>query len=679
MNSLISPLLFLLASNQSAIHSQDPCDFTSSAVLRYHQVLQCYETTPFDAEDRAQQISVFSRFLEFTDLGSNYDAQVGWRRQLKKLARTKFRNDFDMNAAFRRFVLSFKNGHFNHVLPYCYGGIVFPVIPLDFGSAILHPQPDDFFEQAIGPRDRRRPRQIIYVDGTILADEYQAATGIDATQFVGQRVVSINGQNPIAFLRRFGRRHLMEDRKDSINLNEILESGAFSIRPGPSDTFPRRQSNRFVFEDEAGHRTRVNFPWIFLPSIDFGFSPFPLTSSTDEFAQACAAPNPIVFPGSDTAQTIALPTEGPWSILEDGFRVRGRGVPKAMRKRFRRKYQRGGPFVEVPDELRNVGITEIVPETNGARVVQFEDNTTAIQLRSNFVSDWREVVRQGAAYACENSENLILDVRSNGGGRGDLIEWFARYFRPNPRGPGDFYLVLRELAADPAQNELREYANLVKENGFPGPCSTRYDGDCYADPFTRLSLTDPDWYRRDTIEERRGRDIKDVTRLLSFADGILGVPPNETLPCPGRFEGPNLIALVDGLNGSAGFFAIEKLRGFATIVATGGIIGSPMATGVARGGATTSVSSFRFDQLGLADFLGVEVQNPLPSFERFVFFNIEFLGSYAPDLVNLYADTDLPPDVRINVWSNTEDTDGFVYSKVLEGVRRSYTHLKRAN
>ncbi|MEM7678950.1 MAG: hypothetical protein AAF449_23470, partial [Myxococcota bacterium] len=298
----------------------------------------------------------------------------------------------------------------------------------------------------------------------------------------------------------------------------------------------------------------------------------------------------------------------------------------------------------------------------------FKNHTTAIQLQNNFVSDWREQVRQGAAYACENSRNLIIDVRSNFGGRGDLVQWLNRYFQPDNAGPADVNLVLRELSQEPTAVELRTLATLAQDLGITPPsCVTGFERQCFVDVPGLNPLTSPNWFSDPIVSERRGRQVESMTRLLAFPDG--DVPANEVIPCPGKFEGRRLIVLANGLNASAGFFGAEPLRNVGTIVTTGGIFHRLIATGRARGGATTSSLFPRFVQDFLTGVTGVPASNPLPVFNRDIRFNYEFYGLYEGNLKDLYVEGDLLGDLHVNVWSNSRDTDGFVYGKVLRGVR----------
>ena len=642
----------------------DPCDFASRPFLEYQQVLDCYQSIPFDPSDRDNQTEVFRRFLEFSDLRGTYNRQVGWRSSLRRLRNRAFSSDYEMVDAFRSFVLDFKNGHFAYGPPFCYGLFVFPYVPIGFGSKLVPAERSDRRHERRGRR-----RQAIYVSSTILSDTYEEATGIDVTPWVGREVVSIEGEDPIEFFRAYGRNELRADANDGVNLNVILSSPRFfSVRTSPLDPFPSQPALAVVLKDDDGQRIEARLPWIFLQSFPLGQSPFPAPSSSEEFAAACAAPNPFLAPEQEALTqardaTLDNPVEGPLRRYEihDGKSV----------ERFRR-LERASASGDVRwAEGREGGIREIIPLTNGARVVEFRRNTTAIQLRETFSSDWREQVRQGASYACENSRNLIVDVRSNQGGRGDLIEWLARYFQPGTTDPADFALVFRELSRDPTTRELFTLANLAQAQGQTPPgCVTGFEPQCYADPSDRLPLSSPDWFQDPVIREVRGRRLELLTRLVSAPDGAFGIPANEFIPCPGRFQGKRLIILVNGVNASAGFFFPELVRDVSTIVSVGGILGEPLVTGRARGGATNVTVAFRRTQDALANATGVPPAFELPVFNRNVFLAIEFGGLYDDNFRDLYADAFPVADLQLPIWTNTPDTDGSVYRKVLRGVRR---------
>ena len=305
MSALIPALLLTVVPSSAG----DPCDFTTQPFLDYHQVLACYRSVPFDAADRDNQVEVLGRYLEFSDLRNNYDQQVRWRAALRRVSRRHFASDFDATAALRDVVLDFQNGHFFYRGPICYSGYVFPFIPLSFGSSLRNATPLDFYERGFS----RRAKQIIYVeDAPFFAADYQAATGIDASAFVGQRVVSIDGRDPIQAFRRFGRK-LRFDRDAGVNLNGILEFGVFSIRTSASSPFPESPAVTFVFEDRNGRRTRKVFPWVFAQSQPRGLSPFAAPSNSEEFAAGCNRPNTSFMATEQQVATVPQAATGPWS------------------------------------------------------------------------------------------------------------------------------------------------------------------------------------------------------------------------------------------------------------------------------------------------------------------------------------------------------------------------------
>ena len=314
-------------------------------------------------------------------------------------------------------------------------------------------------------------------------------------------------------------------------------------------------------------------------------------------------------------------------------------------------------------------IREIVPSNNQARVVEFEGRTTAIQLRTSFLADWREEVRQGAAFACENSENLIVDVRSNGGGFVSLAQWLARYLQPESTDNRDFSFISRELSQEPTIVELRRLTGLGQAQGvLPPQCILGFESQCFGAQENGRPFVDPDWFESSTTRERRGRRKEVMTRLLVFAEGAFSIEPDETIPCPGRFEGPNLVILVNGLNASSGFFLPEWVRDSATIVGVGGVLGEPMTTGIARGGTVSEVADLANAQSQLADATGVSATREFPRFNRAISLRIERLGAYDDNLEDLFANKAPVTDVQLPIWSNSVETDAAVYGEVLRAV-----------
>ena len=111
--------------------------------------------------------------------------------KLEAIAKAKFKTDFDFWLAMSDVLASFKDRHWSYLGPTCFEETLFAMIPLEFGSMVTTIRDDE-------------QQQIIYLRAPIpfFASEYVAATGIDVTPYTGQRVVLINGEPALQFLRR---------------------------------------------------------------------------------------------------------------------------------------------------------------------------------------------------------------------------------------------------------------------------------------------------------------------------------------------------------------------------------------------------------------------------------------------------------------------------------------------
>lgn len=132
-----------------------------------------------------------------------------------------------------------------------------------------------------------------------------------------------------------------------------------------------------------------------------------------------------------------------------------------------------------------------------------------------------------------------------------------------------------------------------------------------------------------------------------------------------------MIVLSDGTGASAGHFFPEIIRNEAIIVTMGGYLGEPLVSGIARGGAVWRMNGFEaFAEQFLARFvIGSPASDPLPILRRDVETFIEQPASYKQNLSELYVDDEPRGDIHIDVWADFEESDSFVYSKVVSAVQ----------
>ncbi|MGF1467449.1 MAG: hypothetical protein ACFCGT_15090 [Sandaracinaceae bacterium] len=684
----------------------DVCDFTRAATFSYDDVLACYRSVPWCDDpsdpvrcDRDNQVQVFRETVDqFSTVRGNYDDLNGWRARLDAIEAATFASDYDQFLAFQDLLREFRNFHWVYIGPSCYTDVVFPFIPLDFGSTWAR------------TRWWRAPEQVIYLEEPFVefADFYRDATGIDLSALEGLRVVKINGVPVLDYFRDWGERVRREDASAGINLMGALEFGTWSVRFGPLGELPEERAVDFLLETRGGRRVHKTLPWVFTTYGAVGFGGGPVPSSTQEFQDFCfdAWPPPPMAPPPppgglvDLVRTASDPRE---------LHEAARGISGPIAASFELMAQRnavdraeGGPpggrgprlrrflgYTEVPPSERNKYITEILPLTDGARVVQFGQDTTVLQLNFDFVEPWFEEVQLAGEYACANSERLIVDLRNNFGGFVGQGEWFAQYL--NPGAPfADTRFIYRDLAIEPAVNELRGVAELgrsiIGDLFFPPgapvpPCLiTPYEASCQQSPVTGELLSDPLWYTQNNVTELRGRDLETMTDTVALTDLLLFNPPPEAIPCAGKFAEEDLIVLVNGQNASMGFFAAQWLGEIGEVVVAGGYLGEAMTAGQARGGSvvdTTYFTSVQDVYVGLANDFVPELagitreglfQFALPDLNRNVLMTLEELGPYFPDGTTLTVDDPPPGDVQVAFWSNSLETDGAAYRTVVSAV-----------
>lgn len=641
----------------------DPCDFTAAFAFDRDQVLACYRSVPFCPEggagpscDRDAQVTHLRAAIEgFSDLRNIYDATGHWRAKLDAVAKADFKSDFDFWQAMGGVMASFKNPHWSYAGPACFEQTLFALIPLEFGSMMA----------AIGGKQQ----QIVYLRDpySFFTDLYLTATGIDVAPYTGQRVVTINGQPALEFLRLWARDGLHWDSDDGINLMVNLLYQGYTLRSGSFNALPESRSVTLQLETKTGMRTKVELPWAFIPFTALGF-PGPLPASTTEFRELCYAPAQQTAAASKAAPGPRVPREP--VAYDERLRQRRSWIDAlaAMRPAGSVVAATSAPpgYSEVPPELQGKGVVEVLPLRDGARTVAYGRDTVAIQLRGDFLEPWQDEFQLGARFACEQADRLIVDLRSNGGGYLRRSQWLAHYLNPSLPVIPDAVFGLRQLATSPALNELRTVSEVLVSLGYDR-CTAGYEPACFVSVTSGRTVLDPRWFANIT-REQRGNSIEALTPLVTYRSIVPFERP--VIPCPGKFTGKNLVVLLNGFNASAAFFSPELLQGVGTLVVAGGFAGEPMQVGGARGGPVVPTSVYQVDADFLHSATGIPIYQRLPDLPRPVSFRIEYDALYKPDLKRLYADTLSYGDLQVPFWSTSQETDGAAYRTVVSAVER---------
>ncbi len=666
-----------MASGVCVAHAADPCDFVSSGAssFSYRQVRQCYESVPFRAADLDNILSVVAQHRSFSDLLELHTLRrdkmlPGSPFGLAALER-RYPNDWAMHAAIQAEHRTFRSLHIVYVPPMCYWGMLDAFVPFDFGVTTRFRQPHE--------------RQIVFIEGIDLAELYQSATGIDSRDFVGMKVVSINGTPVLEYFRQYGREQIrLED--DGVELNAILNDSAYSHRRGMVfHDLPDRPFDDYVLESRGGHRIAVRMPWVFAPASvlmnDPGHSfTLPLTATTPEFVDRCLQPPPppVTATEGDFSAGGALDSLAFHGHPLSEWTHRKHHGSRAHRDEQRGAATRRAAFYEVPPDEVGKDIRQIVEPTSGAQVQQYGDDVTVLRLDHSNVS-WIDVARTGVEYACQHSKRLIVDLRRNGGGVDFATQWLHRHLFPEQTSLAASGKVMMRYRNDrpPFREFLRNAAAFdalyVPQGHRACELSLVFGAGCLVDvdAGTTMPLERPDWFEHPWfMEDRAGARVK-LTRqfVLGFTDQQQAV--FDAASCAGRFRGEDLIFLTDGVNASGGYFLPAAFEGEGIIVTMGGYVGERMPMGQAGGGMTlpvfaaTAAAQMQAQSKGLVSF-----EHSFLGFTRDVGSTMEMAGAYRKDRRRLHLEAPVESDLHLDVWSDSPGTEGYVYRRLLELVDR---------
>jgi hypothetical protein len=492
------------------------------------------------------------------------------------------------------------------------------------------------------------------------------------------KIVSINGQAPGEYFRQWGKNVLRLDENDGEHLNEILQYGAYSIRVSHThDVPPASASDTYVLESANGQQVTVEMPWLFAPRGEFGLGQWPLdmVESTEEFVAHCQwksdteiLVNGYAAGGSDIT-SIPVPAGGRRAADAEFTR-------EIMEKRDMvaelYKANGGAGYFEKPRGRRDQQLEIIVPHQDHAEVKQMGDRATFIHLDS-FVGDWKEEVIAGTDHACANSDRLVLDMRGNGGGYIDQIEWLTTHLFPDRTQPFEYSLPGRFLASSPARQELSERMADFNADYFGDPslCWWGYEAACLLDVYSGATLSDKFWMSVTGVVENRGGVPESLTQEVTFLPyDAKYAPGSDPIACPGKFRDDTLVIFSNGTGASAGHFFPEIIRDQAVMVTAGGYLGEPLVSGIARGGAVWAMNGFEAWVEQYFQFFYGPATDPLPYLVRDADSYIEQPAAYKSDLSSLYVDDFPVGDLHIDVWTNSPGSDAYVYGKVLNAVQK---------
>ena len=497
----------------------DPCDFATSAAVTfpYDQVVSCYESVPFNHDDLENVLAVIAQHRSFSDLGELYDAKTSWIANLSllddPLTLEDYPNDFAMHNAIKAEHKNQLNAHVRYVPPSCYWQMLTPFVPFDFGITTR------FLKEG--------EKQIVFIEGAPFQPAaYEQMTGIDAREFVGMKVVTVNDVPVLDYFRTFGREQLKSDDTDSVDLNGILTQAGYSVRfLATRDFIPDRGADEYLLESRNGVQFQVTMPWVFARRDLFGFPAIPLTASTGEFTDLCTTPLPSPLPAVAAASTdLIRREEGELDREKRIFVQENVSGPKVTNK----------DFFEVPPGLVGKHTEVILPLTNAALALQFKQNVTVLRFFNT--GNWIDVAREGIEYACQNSDRLIIDVRANGGGNDTVIRWLYQHLFPEEEDLVEAGKIPFRIRNDNSKmNEFffnsALFESVVVPSGFP-PCAISLGPLCMMDLETGdpLPISDLGWFLFPSFTEFRAGVPVSLSRQVGLGLNLADSFPSSTPP-----------------------------------------------------------------------------------------------------------------------------------------------------
>lgn len=689
-----APLLFF---SSSAIAMNDPCDFSSGVGFLPEQVLACYHQVPVvpgTAEHMADALLYSDDTSSLTRLYAKSGFPLFMRGDFREISdrirQSNFSGDFELEQFIQKEIFKVKNtGHVRFEINQCYSRLQ-PIIPLVISSKL--------------EKTRFGQRQILYVkDNYILPNEYEAVTGINTDDLVGQKIVSIDGVPALEAFKAYVRKNEASHSILSNRVANVMVRKTYSLLDITRDRLPSASElNRtYIFEDAQGNRTSVDLPWVFLPREtvfgpeSIGGYPATLASNTNEFIAQCSIPWNIFDYFIFAANVDALDLNALFTVMSPKIdidkpqdKIQKHALKKmqhhskhAQKKQWQMQHQHQPlPFSIIEDTTGSGGA--ILYGVLG-------DKSTVIKIESFSPDDsnlFLSALINGIDHACQNSDNLILDFSTNGGGSASLATYTLGLLALEYQD--GFAQKFQDRFPDPVKAPFQAQRLFGVDDvlgSIFGGCELGFEPQCILDenlnPLTAWANIGID------ANVKRGKERIDLTELLVFSPFLEGnLPAPIPSLCQGKFQGNNLILLMDGANASAATLAPAALRHIGTTVGYNGLYQYPQYIGFAYGG---SVEDFHLLHSTLfADLMRLFLPAPivfvadlielalLPTSPVRLDYRWErplaIIDPIVPESKKLLIDQVLNVDIRLPLWDN--DDLASLYTETLRAVKQQRRH-----
>lgn len=686
MKKRIILMLMSLLISHSVVAADDPCNFANGLGFMPEQVMACYHSVPFDAARAGQMAHSLAVIEELSGLANTYkntDLPVNIHANMPQMIREmkvkKYTDDYAFHEDLKLMFKRFHNAHWNYIMPLAYHHLT-PYMPLILGSTL------------------ENGHQIVYVKGNYIAPKlYQNVSGIDTSNYIGQRIVSIDGVDAVQYLTKFANRNVAYFSYPSNNFAEIIQRQQFSL-PGISrDPMPQNLSPTFVFQNKQGERSKVKLPFIFVPKEKLygGISPVyaDLSTNTSEFIKDATAP----WQATDYfVQNGLLTLDGEFT---DAMTLQRLGDEELMARNKMQAYWKHKALERKSALPEDVVYHDIQPTAEDLSFSVIEDNLNEEDVMYGKLGDditvikvtgftplhfdkFIETLNHAMQHACDNSSKIILDFSRNGGGAVHLTQYLIGLIDSEQSDANTF--VHRFLQPDESKRPILagflRAGDLMSPPYTPAPlCMTGIEPGCYH-RLTGSRLEHWQDAQNGTVEVRGGVKT-DMTAKMYMS----GLETNDfhSIPqyCNGKFGKKDIIMITDGTACSGGFFAQAFLLDKATSVAYNGLVNRKMNVGHAHGGPVHHYNMFAYDDLlyhGIdSAYPGIipdEVFNLMASMTLPEVtpvrsdFRFEFHGGFYDknDKNKLTAVKEYVPQYRVPIWDDSNKS--VFYSAIMRAV-----------
>ncbi|ORZ26905.1 hypothetical protein BCR41DRAFT_383968 [Lobosporangium transversale] len=541
--------------------ARDPCadlaaqGKNSDSILKFNTVRDCYRAQTFKPEVAEKILtsveSAIGNFYAFIDNAKEAHGapfktpRVDLLAELKKIRRTKWKNDYDFNMALTYLTFSANDGHLAYRSD-CYHTAKFL-------------QPISLYAPVVNDVQNIR---------VFFADDTQE--GVPKTALTDCIVTEIDGVPALKAVQDFADRTSAISKDPGVRLNDALASTSWYnewlISPGGFASrweVPKKNSMDYTIQCASGAPQKLTVPWIVKPADAFEFHTFRDTKTYWDVQ--CAAPlSPYNNRLSRTAN----------NATTQGLNYRVNEVPATTLFRERGRIQlpgggkngRVGP-IQVISKAKEILLTATtafyrINKSNACVAVIASEEAAYYKFDP---SDYLQFIEGLEKLRDGGCKKLILDMTNNGGGSVDFAYFINQVFFPKAKP----YFV-EDLRSN---KYVQGAAKIAVKQSNP---RSVFDARGYVSMATNKVYTDDSMFTKG-VNMKRGGVTQTYSQKNYFEYGwpFMPMAKNRTLP----WKASDMAIVTNGFCGSActmiatRFNIVHKVKTYAV----GGVHKRPLS------------------------------------------------------------------------------------------------------